>query len=565
MKCLGRASLCFCFLLFFEISSPHYFQKFALDLPDIINFVHLSHFITSLFHLIDKETSHRLTNSHHLYEYIMTSEIPATNVVTGPVAAAKNRAARNLSIAKSKQDAHFLVETNDDTVVALKANSFKTKTSTTTIPPELFVNKCRIVARVSYPSSPSARPTFELPCAHKIYSKNYTFPYKLYDLLNNAKVEGYVDIISFSEDGNEFVIHNHARFASELLPQYFGHDKLRSFDRQLSYWGFKRCNRVPNSAYGGVAWIHPCMKQGERALVRSLKRTPDKSRNAPSYSNSFFAVKARRRKTKDAFGQKQTFHSASNGSTKCQVENSIAVMPSSRSPTLKTELVHKIEKPMLPQDDSPRTVSPFGGTLLGTNKEAPIITTVSRRVSNVSAESTTANEEGDDCDDSGSFDEETFNSFIPLIRLESMELGPVEELNKALRPAQAQDSSKSDSGTEDAFEGNRFHLVDEEMEDSDIASLLSLEDVPDDGNIDLDGDCHHDIIPFVTFDEAKTLVKELEYSKEVFISSLHDPLIPLGQVSSVNDVQEQQELYCPAVELDEGAADAMNVLTVEEV
>jgi hypothetical protein len=450
-------------------------------------------------------------------------------------------------------------------VVPPKTNIFKSKTSTKKSLPKPSVDKRLVVARVSYPSSSTAEPTFELPRAHKIYSKNYTFPYKLYDLLNNAQVEGYLDIISFSEDGNEFLIHDHARFASEILPQYFGHDKLRSFDRQLSYWGFKRSNRVPNSANGGVAWMHPCMKQGQRALVKSLKRTPDKSRKGPSYSKIFLAAKARRGRSRTTTGQNEQQAAKKipvvpDGDTKCLAVNSVAVTPSPPSRIYKTLLSHQGEKPILRQYGSPRAVSPFGGTIVRTTHKIPIATTVSRRVSNASADPINPIEEEGYGHDASSFDEDTFDTFVPLPRLESMELGSVELLNHALRQAQANNSSICDFSTEDAFEGNRFHLVDELMEDSDVASLLSLEDVPDDAFIDLDGDGHNGNIPSVNVNDAKSTLAEFECSNDVFTSFLHDHAILPD-----HNVQEQQKVNCLSVKLDEEAVDVMDALLVEKV
>ena len=42
------------------------------------------------------------------------------------------------------------------------------------------------------------------------------------------------DIVSWSEEGTQFTIHQTNEFASELLPKYFKHSNFSSFVRQLN-------------------------------------------------------------------------------------------------------------------------------------------------------------------------------------------------------------------------------------------------------------------------------------------------------------------------------------------
>jgi hypothetical protein len=50
-------------------------------------------------------------------------------------------------------------------------------------------------------------------------------------------------IIGWSPDGRGIQIRNRARMESIVLPKYYNHSKMRSFQRQLNYFGFKKTNK----------------------------------------------------------------------------------------------------------------------------------------------------------------------------------------------------------------------------------------------------------------------------------------------------------------------------------
>ncbi|GBN44141.1 Heat shock factor protein [Araneus ventricosus] len=63
------------------------------------------------------------------------------------------------------------------------------------------------------------------------------FLVKLWKLVEDPNCD---DLIAWSDNGYSFIIKDQARFAKELLPQYFKHNNMASFIRQLNMYGFKK-------------------------------------------------------------------------------------------------------------------------------------------------------------------------------------------------------------------------------------------------------------------------------------------------------------------------------------
>ncbi|KAG7349268.1 HSF-type DNA-binding protein [Nitzschia inconspicua] len=469
---------------------------------------------------------------------------------TGPVAAAKNRTAKNRTIAKSKEDTPPIVRTSDVVVAPPPMKIIKGKTCLTKkkkIFPKQAVHKGRVEAKVSFLSASSKREAkpFVLPTGNRIYSKSYTFPYKLYDLLIDSETNGYDDIISFTEEGDEFAIHNHMQFASELLPQYFGHDKLRSFDRQMSYWGFKRSNQVQNSETGGVMWRHDFFKKGQRSLLMHLKRAVEKSdksskraSNGRHYTQSVAAPPNKKMRVSK--------HLLITPKKEVNVGNSppavVAVLSTPTRPS-KTSSKSRFKK------HTPRTVSPFDGVLAeATFKHKPAVS-VPRRVSNPSTTECVSTQ-----GDSAAIDDS-----LPSVPMETT----FEKINKALDLAHTQhynDIITGDVSVGDPFEGSRFHLVDEDMDESDVASLLSLEDPDNDYLIDLSSYEEDDIIPFLPHDELNSVLDEFDCSQDISPFFLQDEMI-----IPTNCSVEMVDVPNPPLEQDPTPFDTSDVFVVAEV
>jgi len=64
------------------------------------------------------------------------------------------------------------------------------------------------------------------------------FPWKLYDMLQDAEIKGLNDVISWW--GHGFKVHKLQDFVKSVLPLYFHQTKYQSFRRQLNFYGFLR-------------------------------------------------------------------------------------------------------------------------------------------------------------------------------------------------------------------------------------------------------------------------------------------------------------------------------------
>lgn len=92
------------------------------------------------------------------------------------------------------------------------------------------------------------------------------FPEKLHELLSSGDVDQ--DIISWSPHGRCFIIHSTTRFASAVMPKYFKHTKLTSFQRQLNLYGFKRITRGRDRG----AYYHELFLRGRPKLSTIIRR-----------------------------------------------------------------------------------------------------------------------------------------------------------------------------------------------------------------------------------------------------------------------------------------------------
>lgn len=103
-------------------------------------------------------------------------------------------------------------------------------------------------------------------------NKILSFPAKLYDLLENSEVRGYSHIVSWQKEGRSFKIHNVQEFADTVMASSFSQTKLKSFQRQLNMYGWKKVQVGPNKGgYYHRDFIRGCPELCSSILRRRVK------------------------------------------------------------------------------------------------------------------------------------------------------------------------------------------------------------------------------------------------------------------------------------------------------
>ena len=89
------------------------------------------------------------------------------------------------------------------------------------------------------------------------------FPVKLHDLLTYAENHGLdKSVISWTDDGRAFIVHDQDKLVETLLPLFFGQTKYRSFHRQLNMWSFERVSASSIAAAAAAAAAKAKAKAG---------------------------------------------------------------------------------------------------------------------------------------------------------------------------------------------------------------------------------------------------------------------------------------------------------------
>ena len=95
-----------------------------------------------------------------------------------------------------------------------------------------------------------------------------SFPTKLYRMLTEVEKDGTQSTVSWNPDGRTLQVHDHEKFVSDILPNYFKQSKYKSFQRQLNFYGFQCINHGPlEGSYG-----HPLFVRGNKEQTKYIKR-----------------------------------------------------------------------------------------------------------------------------------------------------------------------------------------------------------------------------------------------------------------------------------------------------
>lgn len=123
-----------------------------------------------------------------------------------------------------------------------------------------------------------------------------TFPFLVYDLLEDAEKLGFTHTVSWSQDGTSFMVHDRKIFTDQILPIYFKQSQFKSFQRQLNFYAFDRVRIGPLAGKQRIlvfwqrqcasntlslhislccsgSYAHPDFRRGSRRLCHLITRT----------------------------------------------------------------------------------------------------------------------------------------------------------------------------------------------------------------------------------------------------------------------------------------------------
>lgn len=103
---------------------------------------------------------------------------------------------------------------------------------------------------------------------HYIRRRNVSVPKFLRCLYEILQEEDPM-IIAWSHRGTAFQVKQPTLLAAKILPNYFKHRNVSSFQRQLNYFGFKKWTKTQTDI---CTFSHPCFVRDNKEKMRSIKR-----------------------------------------------------------------------------------------------------------------------------------------------------------------------------------------------------------------------------------------------------------------------------------------------------
>lgn len=116
------------------------------------------------------------------------------------------------------------------------------------------------------------------------------FPERLHDMLSKTKVP---ETVGWAPHGRCFLVRKPKEFESQVMPMYFNHTKLTSFQRQLNLYGFKRITKgVDRGAYYHELFLRGRPRLCTRMRRQKVKGTGQKPLPDPDNEPNFYAMKS---------------------------------------------------------------------------------------------------------------------------------------------------------------------------------------------------------------------------------------------------------------------------------